>query len=299
MNVLSPCAKLLGREHITTTNDDESIKYKYQMLNEFTHSGIEGNMKNTAIVQGGYVAAALEDAAMNGLAENNTFLNAKVYEAKVTYLLPARPISLICEVILRRIGGTVGYVEVLAMQKNNTIATASFTITIKRKETTNVNQFTLNSIKPLPLPRSRNTTDVLQVMKDNENRGTNTLLRDFLGTNMIDIDLVDGIQWMEAKCSNKGCDDTGYLQGGFISAMMDSAMAGLFMCFRRNISTNAPTLEMQTHYFHPVQSETTCLMISKIIDVNNQTAFLEVELYQNDILCAKAGSTIILTYPKL
>ena len=40
-------------------------------------------------------------------------------------------------------------------------------------------------------------------------------------------------------------------------------------------------------------------MISKIIDVNNQTAFLEVELYQNDILCAKAGSTIILTYPKL
>ena len=75
-------------------------------------------MQKTAVVQGGFLAACIVDAAVAAvLAEDGSLTEAavRVVECKVTYLLPGRIGALECAVSIRRLGGRVGFAEVYAL----------------------------------------------------------------------------------------------------------------------------------------------------------------------------------------
>jgi acyl-coenzyme A thioesterase PaaI-like protein len=150
----SRCATLLGK-HIL--NEQDPIQYGYTMREGFTHSGHPAKMETTAIVQGGFLAASLVDAATSAarLVGGPSLQNLSVLESKLTYLLPARIGRLVCKVKIQRLGGRVGSVEVMAYQHEKLLATASLTLILSRGGREPVSpQYGLASVSPVPWPRA-------------------------------------------------------------------------------------------------------------------------------------------------
>ena len=299
----SPCSTLLNRQRIAPN------QYTYQMLPSFTHSGSFHNMQATAVVQGGFLAASQIDAAIQAIHESQTdpLHNVTLLESKITYLLPARIGVLLCKVILRRVGGRVGFVEVFAYQQEKLLVTCSATIILERnKAFTNVNQTPLTSILQLPYPRatSQEATTLLSLSQMQKPKTTIEIskqesnLATFFNSHHHAFDLMSGTLWSEMNISKQAMNENGYVQAGFVSAMLDNCMATAFMGFRRWKVMYAPTLELQTHYFHRVKKGR-AEFVTRIIHMDNQFGYLEVELFQNGILMAKGESTLLMTYPKM
>jgi acyl-coenzyme A thioesterase PaaI-like protein len=306
---LSPCADLLSRVLLR----DNVLGYTMQAA--FTHSGQPGKMEETAIVQGGFLAAALNDAGTTWahLADSSkekehekgraspSLLTVKVLESKVSYLLPVRIGALTCEVVVRRLGGSIGYVEVVAVQQGKTLATASLTLMLTRKPFANVNKHQLQPLRPQLAPRAftQESQKLLTsgVLTSGEQQSGPSQLGEFFGSTHQALDLHQGTLWSEMAISQSSCDENGHVQSGFVSAMLDNAMAMLFLLFRRWEGVSAPTIEMSTKIYSPVEPPPTkTQLVTRIVHISNQVAFLEAELFQDDQLKAKSDSAIIMTY---
>ena len=266
-------------------------------------------MQSTAIVQGGFLAACQIDAATQAIhhSQADPLHSVTVMESKVTYLLPARIGVLLCVVVLRRVGGRVGFVEVLAYQQEKLLVTLSTTLILERKKPfAHTNATSLTSIPQLPHPRA-NTEEAtallslsrMQKKSASKESKENFNLATFFNSHHHAFDLMSGTLWSEMVISNQAMDEEGYIQAGFVSAMVDNCMATAFMGFRRWQVMYAPTLELQTHYFHKIKGSCKAEFVTRIVHMDNQFGYLEVELFQNGILMAKGESTLLMTYSKM
>ena len=90
------------------------------------------------------------------------------------------------------------------------------------------------------------------------------------------------------------CHSRVIVQGGFITAMVDSAMAYACMgCFDGHVAV--PTLEIKVSFLKAGNAGT---MIAKAraLRLGKSVGFLEAELYQHDHLIATSSSTVRLIH---
>ena len=92
------------------------------------------------------------------------------------------------------------------------------------------------------------------------------------------------------------CHSQVIVQGGFITAMVDSAMAFAAMgCYAQPVAV--PTLEIKVSFLEagnpgPMQAT------ARVVRLGRTVGFLEADLYQRERLIATASSTIRIIAPK-
>ena len=114
----------------------------------------------------------------------------------------------------------------------------------------------------------------------------------FIGGEVIDFDQDKQQITMSFEATPTMCHSKVIVQGGFITAMVDSAMAYACMgCFEDRIAV--PTLEIKVSFLKAGNAGT---MIAKAraLHLGKSVGFLEAELYQHDHLIATSSSTVRL-----
>lgn len=101
---------------------------------------------------------------------------------------------------------------------------------------------------------------------------------------------------MQFAATPQMCHSQVIVQGGFITAMVDSAMAHAAMgCYEHRVAV--PTLEIKVSFLEagnagPMHA------IARALRMGRSVGFLSGELYQRDRLIATATSTIRIIVPK-
>ncbi len=100
------------------------------------------------------------------------------------------------------------------------------------------------------------------------------------------------------KCDERFANPIGIIQGGFISAMADSAMGACSVSFaqkdgKKVISANA---EMKISFFKPARVGSTLTCTAQVVSGGSRVTFLEATVEDdNNTIIAKATSTYIIT----
>lgn len=88
----------------------------------------------------------------------------------------------------------------------------------------------------------------------------------------------------------------GLVQGGFLAAMVDSAMGASSVTFAHDRKVFSANAEMKVSFLKPVRVGTTLTCTATVISGGKRVAFAEAEVTDGDgRLVAKASSTYILT----
>ena len=99
---------------------------------------------------------------------------------------------------------------------------------------------------------------------------------------------------MGYEASADMCHSQVIVQGGFITAMVDSAMAYACMgCFDGSIAV--PTLEIKVSFLNAGKAGA-MIAKSRPVRLGKSVGFLEAELYQDDVLIATSSSTVRLIH---
>jgi len=111
-----------------------------------------------------------------------------------------------------------------------------------------------------------------------------------LGIEVVAFDAATSTITVTAKGRPEFCNPMGAIQGGFLCAMLDDAMA-LAAVFGNNFENVVPTLEMKVSFFAPARPGP-IKGIGRIVKMGQTIAFLEGELLSPDgTLIAKASAT--------
>ena len=114
----------------------------------------------------------------------------------------------------------------------------------------------------------------------------------FIGGEVLDFDRDRQAVTMSYQATPQMCHSKVIVQGGLITAMLDSAMAYACMgCFAARVAV--PTLEIKVSF---LKAGNPGAMIAKAraVHLGKSVGFLEASLYQHDHLIATASSTIRL-----
>ena len=84
------------------------------------------------------------------------------------------------------------------------------------------------------------------------------------------------------------------VQGGFISGMLDSAMAQIVL-YKHKFKVNPLTLKMDVTFILPCKPEQVCCE-SKILKMGKSIVFTLAEMKQNNEIIATASATSKLIY---
>lgn len=99
---------------------------------------------------------------------------------------------------------------------------------------------------------------------------------------------------MSFQASPAMCHSKVIVQGGFITAMVDSAMAYACMgCFEAPIAV--PTLEIKVSFLNAGKAGA-MIAKSRPVRLGKSVGFLAAELYQDDVLIATSSSTVRLIH---
>jgi len=105
---------------------------------------------------------------------------------------------------------------------------------------------------------------------------------------------------MEITCEFDGkevfTNPSGGIQGGFLCAMLDDAMAPALV-FGLPVGHYAPTLELRTQFVRPAKVGK-ITGHGRVVSKGKKIAFLEGELVQDGKLIAKGSATAMLVEPK-
>lgn len=111
-----------------------------------------------------------------------------------------------------------------------------------------------------------------------------------LGIEVLSFDPKTNEVTVAAQGRNEFRNPMGAIQGGFLCAMLDDAMA-LAAVFAGNFEFVVPTLEMKVSFYAPAQPGT-IKGVGRVAKMGKSIAFLEGELYSAEgIPLAKASAT--------
>jgi uncharacterized protein (TIGR00369 family) len=111
-----------------------------------------------------------------------------------------------------------------------------------------------------------------------------------LGCTGVDFDEVNNSSTMKFDISADYTHSNGTIvQGGFITAMLDAAMAHLVI-LKRNQEVNPLSLNVNVNFIAP-GAPGTFIASANITKMGKNIAFTSAELHQNDVLIATSTST--------
>jgi len=111
-----------------------------------------------------------------------------------------------------------------------------------------------------------------------------------LGAKVLDLDPKQQTCSMEFNVSKEFCHSVDVIQGGFITAMLDAAMAHAVFGLDDTID-NVSSLEIKTSYTE-VSRAGKQLAEGRIIKAGYKTAFLEAKLYNTEGLLTALASSV-------
>ncbi|MEO1028441.1 MAG: PaaI family thioesterase [Pseudomonadota bacterium] len=112
-----------------------------------------------------------------------------------------------------------------------------------------------------------------------------------LGMRLESVDQANQTITMSFEASTAFANPMGSIQGGFVGAMLDEAIATCGI-IASNVTKTMPTLEIKISYLRPLFPGK-ALAKAWVLKMGNTAAFIEAELYGEDgKLVAKASSTV-------
>jgi uncharacterized protein (TIGR00369 family) len=94
---------------------------------------------------------------------------------------------------------------------------------------------------------------------------------------------------MSFTVDERFCHSVDVLQGGFSASMLDATMAYAALCAEPSIE-HIPTLEIKVSFIAPGHPGT-LICKARPVKLGGSVAFLEAELFQDDVLVATSTST--------
>ncbi|MDP6343120.1 MAG: PaaI family thioesterase [Alphaproteobacteria bacterium] len=98
-----------------------------------------------------------------------------------------------------------------------------------------------------------------------------------LGSEPLAIDTERGFARLTHQVGEEFCTEYGVLQGGFLTAMLDEAMA-IAAVAPRGFRYAVPTLEMKTNYLHPVKPGR-LVSEGQVVRIEGRVIYLDGRLY--------------------
>jgi uncharacterized protein (TIGR00369 family) len=145
-----------------------------------------------------------------------------------------------------------------------------------------------NASPKRPAP-SRTDADILAKFAHSKTRPP---CSDTLGLELIGVDQAKGIVRLKMLGQPAWCNPRGMLQGGFVTAMLDEAMA-IAGIIAGDMAFAVPTLELKTTFLRPcpagpVEAE------GRVVRWGKSAAFLEADLFDSEGRhVARASSTVL------
>ncbi len=115
-----------------------------------------------------------------------------------------------------------------------------------------------------------------------------------LGGHVLSVDKKAQIVKVRYEAKPEFCHSKVIVQGGFLTGMVDSAMAFVVLCIC-GLGTRVPTLELKVSFISP-GNPGYLFATGRIIHLGKSTAFLAGELYQDDRLVVTASATARIYY---
>ena len=117
-----------------------------------------------------------------------------------------------------------------------------------------------------------------------------------LGGDFVSFDSSTACIHMSYALDDRFCHSGDVVQGGFITGMVDAAMAYAVIA-TLGPDVRVPTLEIKVSFIAPGRPGE-FLSLGRIVHAGKSTAFLSAELYQAENLIATSTSTAKLVYPR-
>lgn len=142
-------------------------------------------------------------------------------------------------------------------------------------------------------PTSPLRTDA-EVLAKFQNAKSRPPCSETLGLVVTAIDQAKGSVRIEMVGQPAWCNPRGALQGGFVTAMLDEAMA-IAGIVAGEMAFAVPTLELKTTFLRPCPAGKV-EAIGRVVRWGKKAAFLEADLFDSDgKLVARASSTVVPT----
>ncbi len=112
-----------------------------------------------------------------------------------------------------------------------------------------------------------------------------------LGGKIVAIDRQDRTCTFEFVVGTDYCHSVDVVQGGFVTAMLDSAMSHAVFTSMEGAIASVSSLEISTHYLEPTRAGR-LRAEGKVLKSTYKTAFLEGRLYNEDGLLTATTSSV-------
>jgi uncharacterized protein (TIGR00369 family) len=134
-----------------------------------------------------------------------------------------------------------------------------------------------------------------EVLAKFANARTRPPCSDALGLELLSVDQGKGIVRLKMLGLPQWCNPRGALQGGFVTAMLDEAMA-IAGIVAGELAYAVPTLDLKTTFLRPcpvgpVEAE------GRVVRWGKSAAFLEADLFDNEGRHVARGSSTVLPVP--
>ena len=140
-------------------------------------------------------------------------------------------------------------------------------------------------------PPRLSDADVLQKFQNAKSRPP---CSDAVGLKILAVTQAEGVARMAFNAPSEWCNPRGALQGGFVTALLDEAMA-VTGIIAGQFEVAVPTLELKVSFLRPcppgvLEAE------GRVVRFGRKAAFLEADLNGPDgKVCARASSTVVPT----
>lgn len=106
----------------------------------------------------------------------------------------------------------------------------------------------------------------------------------------------DGVTAWQMQAEQRFTNPGGTIQGGFLAAMADSAMAVAAVTANRGRKVHVTNTDIQVRYISPAHVGSTLTCTARTLAVRRRVAFVEAEIVDDDDrLIAKATSTFLVS----
>ncbi len=136
-------------------------------------------------------------------------------------------------------------------------------------------------------PHTLSDAQMLELLRSPKAMPTSAKL---LGLNIVEVDGTAGRAVVDFVARPDFCNPIGTVQGGFLAAMLDDAMA-IAAIVRAGLTIHIPTLELRISFLRPA-SPGPLRAIGEAVKLGRTTAYMEGSLFDRDNqLLARASAT--------
>lgn len=105
-----------------------------------------------------------------------------------------------------------------------------------------------------------------------------------------------GVTVWEMPADERFANPVGVLQGGFVAAFVDSAMAATSVTANRDRRVFTANTDLRISFFKPVQTGTVLTCTARAVSKGRRVTFVEAEVVDGGgVTVARASSTFLLT----